>query len=1214
MQKFKITQILFFLLLPIILISVPLNESFTGTIFPPLGWRVINNDGGTQTWERYTTNFYTSPACVSSRYEGISLRNDDWLITPRLKCSEVTFDTLKFWYRKSGGGNPESLEIRLSTTGSNINDFTILLWAKKFTNTNYILKTIALDTFDGQEMYIAFVNKGLYGSRINLDDITGPEIKEIRDVAVDSIIYPSSSFVMRPLGRGFQPKARIKNYSNAIQRNIPVICSILGQNSVLRYENIKYLDSLLIDSSKTITFDTFVPIIAELCTIKIRTFLTDDTNSLNNQKIRQTQIIKPNYTGGPDAGYAYWIDSDTTGGPIYNWIDISTTGSPLPTGDVNVSGPIPIGFTFNFYGEPMTYFYYSTNGFISFNELSLSYNTNSPIPFSDAPNNIIAPFWDDLNILNARHKTFDLPPVRYKIIQWRGLVMSSGVNRDTVEFQIILYENGEIIFQYKRCENLYKLGLGQSATIGIENNTGLIGLQYLYNGAPEGNLLSAGRAIRFSRYSHDVSADSVLIPTRIGYGDTILPGVLIKNLGTNTETFCTYLKIEDNKDLVYLDSVEITNMLPATACTVNFQSWIGNQFGLFTATAWAKLDSDYIRSNDSCRKNIEVILPSPTLLFPSNNLSTNNTNLTFDWTDVNNATQYNLKVYEAKNEKQYAENGTIIWNISDLAKSKHIFDTIISVSECGPISFSEGTYFWRVRAGTENYWSNWSDTFKFTIDTTPPPIPILLNPSPNCTLSLECPNFVWRTSLTASEYNLLVIKAEDTLLNILTSDSIYSPSRPLPIGEYLWSVRCRDRANNWSDYAMFWRFYVNYPIWQRKSDIPDSNSLKPVKDGGCLTSDGNKIYALKGNNTQDFYAYDITTNKWQIKSPVPFFIRDSIVIKRKVKAGASLVYADGIIFAIKGNNTKEFWKYEPGNDTWSFCQLAPSIKPFKDGSSLTYYNGNIYCLVGSSRDCEFLKYDISQNSWEQLDSPPKGIHNRIFKSGSCIVYGGNNKIYALKGGAKYNEFYCYDINENSWTEKESLPYLPYGKRYKVRAGGAITYDGQNMLYAIKGNKCQEVWAYNTLSGHWQFQDTIPKLNKRSFPKNGASLIFANNRLFILKGNRTREFWAYIPQNIGKRQNLIIGNENQQIEQNIKQSIKQNVRHKKQIVSKVIYFSNRKMKIRADNAISESTVIRLYDIQGRLLKSIIRQISNSGLDSEISLDNLPKGIYFLVISQ
>ena len=198
---------------------------------------------------------------------------------------------MKFWYRKSGGGNPESLEVWLSNTSNNINNFTTFLWKIRFTTTTYTQKVIPLDSFDGQEIYIAFANKGLYGFRINLDDIIGPEMSEICDVGVDSILSPINSFIMRPVGAGFHSQAIIKNYSNATQRNIPVICSIVGQSSILRYENIKYIDSLLVDSSKIISFDLFIPTIAELCTVKIRTHLTGDENTLNDQKTRLTLML-----------------------------------------------------------------------------------------------------------------------------------------------------------------------------------------------------------------------------------------------------------------------------------------------------------------------------------------------------------------------------------------------------------------------------------------------------------------------------------------------------------------------------------------------------------------------------------------------------------------------------------------------------------------------------------------------------------------------------------------------------------------------------------------------------------------------------------------------------------------------------------------------------------------------------------------------------------
>ena len=58
-------------------------------------------------------------------------------------------------------------------------------------------------------------------------------------------------------------------------------------------------------------------------------------------------------------------------------------------------GPFNIGFTFNFFGNNYTQFYVNTNGMILFGAGS-SESSPATIPTPAAPNNYIAPFWDDL--------------------------------------------------------------------------------------------------------------------------------------------------------------------------------------------------------------------------------------------------------------------------------------------------------------------------------------------------------------------------------------------------------------------------------------------------------------------------------------------------------------------------------------------------------------------------------------------------------------------------------------------------------------------------------------------------------------------------------------------------------------------------------------------------------------------------------------------------
>ena len=826
-------------------------------------------------------------------------------------------------------------------------------------------------------------------------------------------------------------------------------------------------------------------------------------------------------------------------------------------------------------------------------------------------------------MFSARHQTFSIAPNRYKIVQWNAIVYPTEF-RDTVTFQVILYENGDIIFQYNRCENRYNLGQGQSATVGIEDASGTIGLQYLYNGTPQGNLLSAGRSIRFYRASHDVMLDSILT-TQVGLGDTVSPKVLVKNVGTSTESFSTVFNIfnpapifkttkvntnscdsnftnvrnrcrVDSKSLIYIDTLEVTDLLPATSCTLSFDEWIAPQYGTYSVKAWTTLDNDFNRANDTCCQDLEVSIAAPTLLNPINGFATNIMSVSFDWTDITGATRYNFQII----------NHT---------------DNVITNSQYGPINLAEGIYYWRVRAGTETRWGFWSETYAFMIDITPPSAPILFSPTQNCILYQPYPNFFWQRIDGAISYNLLVYTSAETIVNHTLVDTSYLTSPAFANGVYLWKVRCQDLATNWSNFSSPQTFFMSYPVWERKADVPEMNSYRPVKDGGCLVSAGNKLYALKGNNTQDFYEYDIATNQWNSKCSIPYLTTDSGIVKRKVRTGAALVYTGNLIFALKGNRTREFWTYNPNADNWIYKKPVLSNNYIKDGSSLTYHNGFIYCLVGASSSYEFYRYDIEQDTWLTLCSAPEGRNHRRYKSGSCIVYGGNNKIYTLKGSARYNEFYCYDINLNSWQATDSLPYYhpSIRKKSKVRAGGAMCYDGENLIYAIKGGGKNEFWKWNTATNQWSTKDTIPRLYKRSVPKNGASLCYADSKVWLLKGNRTRELWMYFPitkdkteKDIPQRHGDTEKNPRNTSVPSVTPCLRGDICPQKIVVP----LSGEKSVI-VNYTIDESDniFVKFYDVQGRLVKSVKPDWMNQGAHStKIMLDDLPKGVYIIIVEE
>lgn len=164
----------------------------------------------------------------------------------------------------------------------------------------------------------------------------------------------------------------------------------------------------------------------------------------------------------------------------YEWIDGVTGGSIGPSGDDTASNAIDIGFDFPFFGISYSQLWFSTNGLISFDGPVTSFS-NIYIPNSNIPNNFVAAYWDDLYIYSdsATYYRFDsLSSPRRFIITWYNVGRCCSASNRRTTLEAILYEDGKILFQYKKPSNFE---YNDSATVGIENKVGIIGRQYRYN-------------------------------------------------------------------------------------------------------------------------------------------------------------------------------------------------------------------------------------------------------------------------------------------------------------------------------------------------------------------------------------------------------------------------------------------------------------------------------------------------------------------------------------------------------------------------------------------------------------------------------------------------------------------------------------------------------------------------------------------------------------
>ena len=535
-----------------------LTEGFESTTFPPTGWTILNLGDQTngETWMQSSSHHHTGDYSAFSQDGEQNEGMEEWLITPAISVPSNSYIEIAFWHKflwGSSGVDPEY--VLVSTTTPTVDAFTDTVYTIPFPGSAewQQININDLPDYAGQTVYIAFLHYtgsgNGYGDAWVIDDISVDyyETGSI-DVGVLSVENPEQYSSIDTL---VYPTFTIKNFgTDDITDNIQLNCEIRNSSGTLDYSALSsYSSGLAAGATDQVSFaGAWTPDTIGIYSVKIWTVLPSDVNTVNDTLITQTEVIRHYGTGGPDDFGYNWIDNYETGGPVYNWIEISETGEssiqygfpyPYYYGDDNLSAPIPFGFAFNFYGIDRDSMYIDTNGEILladnnwYNKYPGAYqnwgsdgnmfNYMYPIPGNTSMPALVSVFWDDLivdeNIGDVYFQTFGTEPNRYCVVEWYNLRFLAGTVEDTtLNFEVIFHENGDMKFQYKNV-NIGQTGSvcphdnGQSATIGIQNDTYDIGLSYLFeiveDGAyigvdPIGNLIENETAVKF--YAEDNQA------------------------------------------------------------------------------------------------------------------------------------------------------------------------------------------------------------------------------------------------------------------------------------------------------------------------------------------------------------------------------------------------------------------------------------------------------------------------------------------------------------------------------------------------------------------------------------------------------------------------------------------------------------------------------------------------------------------------------------
>lgn len=325
------------------------------------------------------------------------------------------------------------------------------------------------------------------------------------------------NFRMDP-GETVKLKFKILNTGDDIAPDVLGIIRTSDQYMTI-LDSVAEFGSILPDSNSTNESDTYTVKISENCPPQYNAIFSLELSTQNGlypyelNEVLILPVAMPSAADptGPDAyGYYAYSSVDTLWdqAPQYNWIEIQSIGTEIvkPGGMSDFTQTVNLPFNFKYYGNNFSQLRISGDGWIAFGSGTQTRSVNRALPCLDTLNNMTAVFWDDFFSPGPQgggklFYYFDAANHRF-IVEWDTVPHVSDLT-DKETFEIILLDpahyptptgDGEIIMQYKLVEE------PGSCTIGTENSTEDIGLQYVFNELYDAtaNQLVDGLAIKFT--------------------------------------------------------------------------------------------------------------------------------------------------------------------------------------------------------------------------------------------------------------------------------------------------------------------------------------------------------------------------------------------------------------------------------------------------------------------------------------------------------------------------------------------------------------------------------------------------------------------------------------------------------------------------------------------------------------------------------------------
>ncbi len=149
--------------------------------FVDMAWVVGDVSGSTAV----STSWYSPPG-----------KSDDWMIIPDIALPATPSGSLTFLWDAlaQDGSYPDGYEVKLSTTGTAVSDFTETLFSIGAENNEWTNRSLTLDDYAGQTVHIAFRNNSNDMFLLLIDNIILKDVGTEPDIALTGVdVYPYHS-------------------------------------------------------------------------------------------------------------------------------------------------------------------------------------------------------------------------------------------------------------------------------------------------------------------------------------------------------------------------------------------------------------------------------------------------------------------------------------------------------------------------------------------------------------------------------------------------------------------------------------------------------------------------------------------------------------------------------------------------------------------------------------------------------------------------------------------------------------------------------------------------------------------------------------------------------------------------------------------------------------------------------------------------------------